>query len=219
MIRAAAIAAILSVGCSPTFSSWGHAAAAGAVDELTGDAGAAKLAELSAEVAGAAAASAREEILGDASDALVAKLVASAGAQARAELEAILTERLQARIRQTLRLEIDEALGATTRGELAALREEVAGTPLQADMDALIDAAAPHLAQAVQQAVAGAVITLQSEVEKAKVESELEAKQWRPIAIGFAVGSGLLLVVLVLAMAAIRGHQKTIAALVRGKTG
>jgi hypothetical protein len=212
--RAAAFA-ICCTACSPTFTSWGHAATAGAVEELTGDAGTQALSALASSAAKAATDSARDELLGQVTRDDIVRLEVAAGDGARAQLERLITVRLQERIRQTLRLSIDEALGARTRAEVDALREELAGDPLRLDVEALIDEAAPHLAQAVQAAVAGAVMPLQTDVAKAQAAADLEAAKWRPIAIGFAVGAGLLLVCLVLAITLIRSHQKTIVALAR----
>lgn len=214
MWRAAAFA-ICCTACSPTFTSWGHAATAGAVEELTGDAGTQALSALASSAAKAATDSARDELLGQVTRDDIVRLEVAAGDGARAQLERLITVRLQERIRQTLRLSIDEALGARTRAEVDALREELAGDPLRLDVEALIDEAAPHLAQAVQAAVAGAVMPLQTDVAKAQAAADLEAAKWRPIAIGFAVGAGLLLVCLVLAITLIRSHQKTIVALAR----
>ena len=206
-VRWALLVACLA-GCSP-FTEWGHQAAAGAVDEITSADTTKRISALAAEAAKSASDSARESLLAEATDLAVARIVASAGAATDAQVTL-----LGAHVRTMLRASIDEALGGKTKAGVAALREQLAGAPLRADVDALIDAAAPHLAQAVQQAVAGALVAVQADLAKAKAEGDSEAAKWRPIAIAFAIGAGFLLVGLVLAVFLIRGHQRTIAALV-----
>ena len=216
--RCSVILVCLCTGCAPTLSGWGRATAAGALDEFTGDAGTQAIAATYASAAKAAADSARDELLGSATDAAIAKLISSAGAGARVQVDALLTDMLQKRIRQTVRLSIDEALGGRTRSEVEDLREDLVGPPLRADVDALIDAAAPHLAQALQNAIAGSLVPLQTDVATAKAAADAEAATWKPIAIAFAIGAAFLLVGLVLAVLLIRGHQRTIAFLARGGT-
>jgi hypothetical protein len=213
MIRAAA-AVLLACAACVDFSGIGHRTAAGAVDEVTTDASADRLAELAAKVSAAAAAGA----LGDASDLAVDRLVAAAGESARREIDAMITVRLQAKLRETVRLSLDEALGRATQREVDAIREELVGPPLRADLDALIDAAAPHLADALQKAVSASITPVEAQVAQAKTEADQEAAKWRPIAIAFACGAGLLIVCLVLAVVLIRGHVKTIGALLRERT-
>jgi len=185
------------------------------VDELTSlDAGAA-FAATGATVAKAAASAARDEVLGFETDEDVARLVAVAGVSARAEVDDLVTQDLRPRLRQTIRLVIDEALGGATLREVAALREELAGPPLRQDVGALIDAMGPHLTQVAQAAVAGALGPVQTDVTQAKVAADAEAAKWKPIAIGLAVGAALLLACLALAVRLIGHHTRTIAAMAR----
>ena len=122
---------------------------------------------------------------------------------------------LRPRLLQTVRLVIDEALDEVTLREISALREQIAGQPLQQDLNALIDAAAPHLTQAVQQSIAGALVPIQVDVNQAKAAADAEAAKWKPIAIGLAVGAALLLACLALAVRIIGHHARTIAAMAR----
>jgi len=203
------------LGCGATFTAWGHEAAVGAIDALTSpDAGAA-LATVGAEAAKAAASAARDEALGQATDADVQRILAGAGATAREQADDLVTLDLRPRLLQTVRLVIDEALDEVTLREISALREQIAGQPLQQDLNALIDAAAPHLTKAVQQSIAGALVPIQVDVNQAKAAADAEAAKWKPIAIGLAVGAALLIACLALAVRIIGHHARTIAAMAR----
>ena len=192
-------------GCGSYFTSVGHNAATGALDAVTSDDAKKKLAGLTTDATKAA----REEALGSTTDAELQKLVSDTGASARAQLNDLITDALREKIRQTIRMAIDEALGKYTLKEADAFREELVGLPLQRDLDALIDAAAPHLAsatkQAVDQALRGAV---QTTVTPLKADVDAEAAKWRPVAIGFAIGCGCLVVCLIFAVILIRGHKR-----------
>lgn len=212
MTRVVFAAALLSTGCSSYYAASGHTAAAGALDELTTPDAGARYAALAAQAAGAArnellgprttaAATELVRTVGDAAQIEVSTAVDTAGQAAEEHLSAILRSE-QGELRQTVRLVIDEALSEKTLKEIAALREELAGAPLQADADAL----APHLASAITTALGKVVLPVQA-------AADAEAARWRPIAVAFAVGCGLLLLCLGFAGWLIRGHQQTIKAL------
>jgi hypothetical protein len=213
--------ALLSTGCGNYYAASAHDAAQGALDTLTGPAANARYAATVATVVQTAGAAARTELqrpetataltaltTGEAAAlrTAVTSTVQTAGTAARAELARIITAE-QGRLRQTVRLVIDEALGAKTQQEMADLREALAGAPLQYDIGAAIDSAAPHLAAAVTVAVGKVVLPVQA-------AADAEAAHWRPIAVGFAVGCALLLFCLVFAAWIIREHQRTIRTLV-----
>jgi hypothetical protein len=197
-------------GCGSYFTGVGQSVGAGIVSGATSDDAKKKLSGLTADAVKAA----RDEALGPKTDAelrkLIAdtdvelqKLVADTGAATRAQVNEVLTRTLQERLRQTIRLTIDEAFGPTTLREAGVLREELVGPPLQRDVDALIDAAAPHLAKAVQQAVQVSITPL-------KTSADEEAAKWKPIAIAFAVGTGFLLICFAFGVYVIQGHRKVI---------
>lgn len=199
------------LGCGGSFNSWGHEAAAGALDGLTSpDAGAA-LATVGAEVAKAATSAARDEALGPTTSVDIDRLVTGAGASVRAQMDDLVATDLRPRLKQTIRLVIDEALGDATQRELDALRERLVGGPLQQDIDAL----APHLAQVVQASVAGAMASVQADVARDKAAADAEAAKWRPIVVGLAVGALALLACLGFAAYVIRRRTRTIAAMAR----
>lgn len=221
-LRVLVFLAVLSCGCGSYFTEAGHDAATGAVGGVTSPDATKRLSDLTA----AATKSARDELLGPNTDAElrallerldpeIQKLLRDTAATAREQLNTLITQELEARVRQLLRSSIDEALDAKTLGEANALREELVGTPLQKDLDALIDAAAPHLSAALAQAVQTSLAPLQSDLGKIKVDADTAAQKWKPIAIGFAVGTGILLICLVLAVLVIRSHHRMIATLMR----
>ncbi len=199
-------------GCGSYFTGVGHDAASGALSAVTSDDTKKKLVSLTTE----AVKGARDEALGPTTDAELQKLVNDTAATTRAQLNEMITVTLQERVRQTIRLAIDEALGKYTLKEADTLREELFGVPLQHDLDQLIDAAAPHLTQAVQGAVQQAVQTaIQTSVTPLKTDVDQEAAKWRPIAIGFAVGTCLLVICLIFVAFALVSHRKVIEALVK----
>ena len=215
-----ALPVLLLTGCASYYTASGRAAAEGALDDLTGPDAGARYAAVAAETTRAAGAAARSELLGletqvaataliktvgDTAKSEVAGVVRAAGGGARAEL---LKERTD--LLKTVRLALDEALSKETLREVAALREELAGAPLQDDLDAIVDSAAPHLAVAVTTALGKVVLPVQA-------AADAEAAEWRPVAIAFAVGCGLLVVCLGFAGWLIRGHQQTIRALAAGE--
>lgn len=193
-------------GCGSYFTNMGHNAANGALDAVTSDDAKKKLAGLTTDATKAA----RDEALGPDTDAKLQKLITDAGLTTRQQLEQLITDALQERIRKTVRIAVDEVGSPMTLKEADALREELLGAPLQKDINDLIDAAAPHLAAAVQQSVQSSLQPIKTEESAIKTAADAEAAKWKPIAIGFAVGSGFLLVCLILAVILIRGHRKMI---------
>jgi hypothetical protein len=213
---------LFGCGCGSYFTGIGQNAAAGAVNGATSNDATNKLSGLTT----AATKAARDEALGPTTDADLKKLIADldpelqkvitdTGTTTRAQLNTLITQALQEKVQKALRLSIDEALGAKTMTEANALREELVGPPLQKDLDAIIDSVAPHLAQAVQQAVQSSLAPLQTDVTSIKSQADLEAAKWKPIAIGFGVGTGILLICLVLAVYVVRSHHQVIQTLVR----
>ncbi len=199
-------------GCGSYFTSWGHDAATGAIDAVTNDNARKRVAALTTDAVKAA----REEALGPTTDAELQRLVTAAGDTAKAQLNTMvvqLTATLQVQLRQMVRAAINEALGTTTLKEVGALREEVAGPPLQKDIDALIDSASPHLTQAVQQAIQTSLAPLKIEVSTLKTDADAEAAKWKPIAIGFAIGCGFLLIGLIFGVYVLRSHRRIIESL------
>jgi hypothetical protein len=188
-VKLAAVALLLCCSCAPTLSGWGHDAAQGALAELSSDAGL------------EAIAAARDEALGPATDIDLQAIVRDTGATTRQQLSAAEDE-LQGRLL--------DALGPATEARVAALREQLVGAPLRADLDALIDQETPRLAAALQGAIAQSV---QASLAPVKAEEE----RWRPIAWAFAIGSAFLLVGLVFAVIVLRSHRKVIEALAAAK--
>jgi hypothetical protein len=200
--RAAAALALLAAGCGGYYTASAHAAAEGALDDLTSPAANVRYAQTVATVAQAA----RAEFLDPQTSTALTALVKDEGIVLRAEVASTVQTAgaaARAELARTLRLTVDEALDETTLQEIAALREELAGAPLRADIDAVIDSATPHLATAVAQATARAVLPVQS-------AADAEASKWRPIAVAFAVGCALLCACLGFAGWVLREHQRTI---------
>jgi hypothetical protein len=203
-------------GCSAYYAASGHAAAQGALDDLAGPDAGARYAAVAAEATRAA----RDELLGTETRADAIALVHAAGQRAQVEAAAVVgaageaaalhlsavTRAEASELRQAVRLVIDEALNDRTLKEVAALREELAGAPLQANLNAAVDSAAPHLAAAITQALSGVAAPV-------RAAADAEAARWKPIAVAFAAGCGLLLLCLGFAAWLIRGHQQTIRAL------
>jgi hypothetical protein len=200
-VSRAAVLAILCAGCGSYYTTSGHAAAQGALDDLTSPDAGARYAAVASEATRAAAVTAREELIGPATRADATALVKAAGGELRVQLNA--SGKV---LRDELLRSVHGALGAKTLKDVAALREELAGAPLQADVDALVDSAAPHLAAAITTALSKVVVPVQA-------AADAEAARWKPIAVAFAIGCGLLLACLGFAGWLIRGHQRTIRAL------
>ncbi len=216
------LVAILCCGCGGYFQGIGHDMAVGAVNQITTDDSKKALAGIATEATKAA----RDEALGPTTDADIQKLIKDTGATTRSELEMIIVDVLKARLKEALRAAIDEALGKKTLSEADTLREELVGKPAQDDVNALIDAASPHLAAAAQQAVQAALQPIKSESDNLKIQADAEAAKWKPIAIGFGVGGACLLICLVVLVLALRshrqvieGHQRVIASLIKQRDG
>jgi hypothetical protein len=221
---------LLSCGCGTLLAGAGQSTATGAVNGITSDASKQKIDSLVTDATKAA----RDEALGPNTnaqlqtlvsnsdtalqklltdtDARVQAMITNAGVNARGQLDTAISNKVQERLQQTIRLTIDEALGSATLQEADALREELVGAPLQKDVDALIDSAAPHLNQVVQQAVTQAV---QSSITPIKTTADAEAAKWEPIAIGFAVGTALLILCIVILVHVLRSHKQVIDTLMK----
>jgi hypothetical protein len=198
--------AFASSGC---LTEWGRELSTGAVYGLTTPEATQRIGALASSASTAAGESVREEILGKKTDLAATRLIQTAGNSVDAELASLTPQ-----IRSMVRLSIDEALGKETQAEITALREQILGAPARADVNALLDSASPHVAQVLKDAVSGAVAPVEVDIHQANAEASTEAAKWRPIAMAFALGCGLLLVAIVLAVILIRSHQKTLAALV-----
>lgn len=185
MTRLFPLALLLCASCAPTLSGWGHSAAQGALAELSSDAGI------------SAIAAARDVALGATTDAELQALVGDTAVTTRQQLDAAEHE-LQARLRDSLA----DALGPATEAHVGALREELVGAPLRADLDVLIAQETPKLAAAIAQSVQASLAPVRAE----------EAK-WRTAAVGIAVGAGCLLVVVVFLAFERRRHHRELAAL------
>ncbi len=205
-------------GCGSYFTGWGHDAASGALGAVTSQEAEQKLNALTTGAVKAA----RDEALGPATDADLQKLVRNMGTATRAQLDEMVQEvtaTLQAKLREMLRGAIDEALGATTLKRVGGLREELAGSPLQRDLDALIDSASPHLTKAVQEAVQASIAPIKIEVSTLKTDADAEVAKWKPLAIGFAVGCGCLVICLIFGAFTLRSHRQIIEKLLCAKQG
>jgi hypothetical protein len=207
----ALLVVLLCTGCAPYFTGMGQNAATGAVNGLTTDDSKKKLDGLVTD----ATKSARDEALGPNTDAAGRKLIDDWGTELRAQINAIITAELQAKLKKLVRDAIDEALGGKTLTDADTLRERLVGPPLQKDLDDLIDAASPHLAAAVTQAVQSSLAPINKDVQAVQTSVDAEAAKWKPIAIAFAIGCALLLVCLVFAYLMLRHHRQVIDSLTR----
>jgi hypothetical protein len=206
--------ALMTVGCASTFTGWGHDAAKGALDATTDDDAKKKL----SGVVGAA----RDEGLGPNTDAEIRTLETNAIATARAQIDLFITEevkKLGPMIQAAVRRTIDEALGPSTQKEIGTAREALVGPPLIADADNLreelfgqplqkdLTALGPVIQQTVHNAVTQAVQDALSPIQTA---ANQEAAKWKPIAIGFAVGTACLLITLIVLVYVLRSHRQLI---------
>jgi F0F1-type ATP synthase membrane subunit c/vacuolar-type H+-ATPase subunit K len=202
----ALLVVLLCTGCASYFTGMGQNAATGAVNGITSDDSKKKLDGL----ASAATKAARDEALGPTTDADGQKLITDWGAALRGQLNTLITKELQDKLRETIRQAIDEALGKRTLKDVDALREELVGPPFQKDLDDAIDSAKPHLSSAVQDALQTSLGTIKVDLSNVQTQADQEAAKWKPIAIGFAIGTGFLLLCLIFAVILIRGHRKMI---------
>jgi hypothetical protein len=198
----------LSCGCGSYFTEAGHDLTVGAMQEATSDASKKKLTEL----ATSAVQGARNEALGSTTQADIDKLVVSIGDSVRAQLNTLITAQLQAELRQLVVVIVNDLLGANTLHKADELREELVGAPLQKDIDALIAIEVPKITIAIEHSIQTPLAPIVNTVDQ-------EAAKWKPIAVGFAVGSGCLLLCLVFALLIIRSHHNTIVKLLRERPG
>jgi len=203
MRAAVAIAALALAGCSPTLTGAGHNLGAGLVSSVTDSAARDDVSKLTADAAKSATAAARDELLGPDTEARAKAIVTDMGAALRQQIDEALGASLRARVAAIVQAVLDEAAA-----EVPALRDQLVGEATRQDVDALIDEAAPHLAAAVQGAVA-------SSLAPVKASADAEAAKWKPIAIGLGVGGVALLLALVAAVHVLWTHRKVIEALAR----
>lgn len=210
-------------GCGAAITNASRSAATGALGAAQE-----RVPALAASAAASAASAARDQVLGAVTDEDVRTLVATADAQFTEDAETLvkqLAATLQTRVRETvtstLRLSIDEALGARSQAEVDALRERLVGAPLQQDVNALIDAAQPHLAKALQAAVMPLATQLSAQVttdlhtalvdaNKLKADADAAAAHWKPIAIALAISVVAFAAALGFAVMLVRKHTRTI---------
>jgi hypothetical protein len=205
-------------GCGSYFADAGRDASSAAVAAATSEESRRKLAKLAGDMAGEASSRATQELFGQQTDDALQDLVQSTGESFRGEASTLVTPALQEHLRQTVRLTLDEALGPVTRAEIASLRDDFFGPVLQVEVNGLIDSAAPHLADAVARAMSAAVVPVDADVARIQRTADAEAMKWRPIAEGFAAGTGLLALGLAGALVVIRRHGRAIEEL-RGGSG
>jgi hypothetical protein len=197
--------ALLFCGCSPYFTGVGHDLTAGAMQEATSTASKKALTELTVS----AMQGARNEALGTTTQADLKALTSGLGDDIRAQLNGLITAELTTQLRQLIRTLIDEALGVTTLQEVGALREELVGTALQQDIDAIITSEVPKLTQSLQHNIKVSLAPIETTADN-------DLAKWKPIAIGFAIGSGLLLICMVIGLVLVlRSHQKVLEAVMR----
>ena len=200
------ILSLLSCGCGSYFSEAGHDLTVAALQEATSTTSKKNLTEL----ATSAVQGARNEALGQTTQTDLDKMVASLGDSVRAQLNTLITSELRAELQQLVQTIINELFGANTRGQVAELREELFGAPLQKDLDAIIMSEVPKLTVAIQQSIQAPITPIVNEADAA-------AAKWKPIAIGFVVGSGCLLCCLIFALLIIRSHNSTIVRLLQNR--
>jgi hypothetical protein len=196
---------LLMTGCAGPLTNLGKDVATGITNSITSDAGSTELSTLTTELV----ASARNEALGPETKAQIQVLLAGAGDTANAEIQAILAP-LKGQLQAIIRGAIDEALDEKTMEEVGALREQIVGAPLRNDLQLAVNGLTPQIDQAVQSAINASVAPL-------KATADAEATKWKPIALGFAIGSGFLFIGLILGLIMFiiheRSHAKVIEAL------
>jgi hypothetical protein len=214
IVRNLMLAPILLCGCGSYFTGVGHDAASGALGVVTSDDAKKRLSNLASEATKAA----RDEALGPDTDAKLQALIKNLGLTTRTELDSLITASFREQIRLLIRMAIDEALNQQSLQRLGTFREELVGTPLQMDIDALIDSATPHLTQAVQSALQTAVQqTIQTSVVPLENTADKEAAKWKPIIIAFAISSFFLVVCLIFSAHTIMSHRKVIESLLKDR--
>jgi hypothetical protein len=186
--------------CGGTFTNAGHDAAQGVVQDITSADSEKKLQALVDQLVN----SAREDLLGPKTDAEIQALIKSAGVTTRSALEDLISKYLRERLTRLVRTVMDEALGTTTIGEVDTLREHLVGQPLQDDLDKLVAHEVPNIQNAVHTAIQNELGPLKTDVASLKTQADSEAAKWKPVAIGFAVGTLLLLVCVILVIREIR---------------
>lgn len=201
-MRALFLVLLLSVcGCGGYFTEMGNNAAAGAVNGATSPEARKQIAQMANDAVKAG----RDQALGPETQVEVQALTKAITDEVRAQMLSLIQE-LRPQLLQMVRDMMNEMLGPTTIAQAALIRETLVGPALQKDIDAIIATEVPALTQALQQSIQVTVKPFEQDVTK-------EAAEWKPIAIGFAVGAMLLLASLVFALVIIRSHKKIIASL------
>jgi hypothetical protein len=188
---------LLMSGCGATFSNIGKDTTHGVISVATDEESKKKIDSLLTD----AVKSARDEALGATTQKELDAIVTNLKVQIKIAIQEALSDPATLRSIDQAR---EELVGAPIRADGDALREELFGAPLQQDLNNLIDGASPHLIQAIQ----GSVATIKIDASGLKTQADNEAAKWKPIAIGFAVGSGFLLVSLVVACFLLHYHMK-----------
>jgi hypothetical protein len=195
---------VLSCGCAPYYTEVGHDITVGAMAEATSTASKKQLTELVVT----ATQGARDEALGQTTKEDIDNLVVSFGDSIRAQLNTLVTTELRTELRELVRVIVNELLGTNTMNKIGILREELVGAPFQRDIDAVIAAEVPKITAAIQTGIQIPLTPILNEADQ-------EAAKWKPIAIGFAVGSGFLCLCLIFAYSIIRGHRQIITTLLK----
>jgi hypothetical protein len=201
-------------GCAGALTNLGHDVSQGAFNTITSDAGASELSGLTKDIV----ASARDEALGPETNKQMQLLLSDANKTIEAELTKLL-EMVRQQLRLVIREAIDEALGEKTIQEIGAMREQLAGAPLREDLRLAIEGITPELDQAFVSAVNASVSPIKTQAELLKEQADAEAVKWKPIALGFVIGSAFLLIGLILGLVLFvlheRSHRKIIEALTK----
>lgn len=201
-------------GCGGYLTNWGTDLSKGVTNELVSDAGAAELSALTKDLVS----SARNEALGPETNQQIQTLLTNAGKTTDAETEKLLVV-FREQLRLSVREAIDEALNEQTLQEVGAVREQVAGAPLRADLELAISGMKPQLDQVVQSTIDTSIMSLQKAKDQEAIAVHADLVKWKPIAIAFVIGSIFLLIGLILGIILFiyheKSHQKVIESLTR----
>jgi len=199
------VSSILMIsGCGGYLTNWGGDVTKGVTNDLTSDAGVAELSTLTKDLV----ASARNEALGTETNKQLQVLLTNAGETANVELIklfVVLKKQLQLMVRES----IDQALGDQTLAEIAVAREQLVGEPLRNDLDLAIDEITPQLDQAVQSVVNASAMALKEQADAEVLKVNAEEAKWKSIAVAFVIGSGFLLVGLILGLLLFLSHERS----------
>jgi hypothetical protein len=192
---------LLLTSCAGSLSNLTDHATQGAIDVLTSNDNANKLSSLATHVVS----SARDEALGSTTNQEIQNLISDSGQTSQAEINKIISV-FQQQLVSSIRLVLDEVFSKTTFQEVGNLRENLIGQPFRDDLNRAILEASPQLNQAIQ-------LAIQTSFSPIKIEADVEAQKWKPIALTFAIGCVFLLISLILGFfLALRSHRKVIEA-------